>query len=348
MLTGTDRVQYATSFLHSLYYSLTIRAGDAKPMPGSPQFRKHYQRIYASLILAYLAYTVLEVFHDLRLKSDFYQALGVPHHVEDKLLKTRYRRLAAQYHPDKVGETGPAHDYYIYLQTASETLLDPVQKFMYERFGPDIIKMGQSIPKAAAAQLNTWMVVAARLEAPSYLGSLGVMILLAMFGYFQYGRFWRFWAFGALILLEIYVVTRPVSPWYLTSIINPFLEKWAGYPPLLQFQFLALARKMTFNFFIAIAQLGPILSNPSSQNVTTGKEVDPQQLARMEQLLNIHNAEGTRLLGLTMVPFTGDEASQRAVKEATQEWLVQNAIRQDPEVRKQVEKTDRERRAIAG
>jgi len=347
LLAWTFVPSYATNFIHNLFYSVTIRAGDAKPQPGSQQYRKHYTRIYASLILIYLTYTLFEVFHDLRLKSDFYEALGVPHHVDEKMLKSRYRRLAAQYHPDKVGETGPAHDYYIYLQTAADTLQDPIKKFMYERFGPDIIQMGSALPKQVASQLGTWMVLAARLQAPSYVGSLLVLAFLAFLGYYRYGMFWRFWAFGALILLELYVVTRPLSPWFLTDVVNPFLVRFAGYPALLQFQFLALARKVIFNFFIAIAQLGPLFECPGQQNLGTGKEVEPQQLARMEQLLSNYHAEQSRMLGLTMVPYAGDAAAQREVKEVTKNWLVQNAIRTDPEVRGQVEKAIAQRTSTA-
>lgn len=335
--------QYATSFLHSVYYSITIRAGEPKPAPGSPLYRKHYQRIYATLIIAYLGYTFLQVFHDLRIKSDFYTALGVPHDIDEKALKSRYRRLAAQFHPDKVGESGPAHEYYIFLQTASDTLLDPVQKFMYERFGPEIVKLGSSLPKQATNQLSTWMTVALRLQGPSYAGSLIMLLILGATGYMQYGRFWRFWAFTALLMVELYTVTRPLPPWVLTDVINPFLVRFANYPPLLQFQALALARKMTFNLFIAIAQLGPLLDTPGSRNAGTGKEVEPQQLAKLEQLLALHNAETQRLFGLAMAPFAGDDAAQREVKETTKNWLVQNTIRADPEVRQAHEQALRKR-----
>ena len=43
--------------------------------------------------------------------------------------------------------------------------------------------------------------------------------------------------------------------------------------------------------------------------------------------------ETQRLLALEMAPIVGDEAGQNDLKGRVREWLVQNTIRADPEVR---------------
>jgi len=43
--------------------------------------------------------------------------------------------------------------------------------------------------------------------------------------------------------------------------------------------------------------------------------------------------EATRLLGLDMAPVAGDEQGVRDLRGKVKEWLVQNTIRNDPEVR---------------
>ena len=43
--------------------------------------------------------------------------------------------------------------------------------------------------------------------------------------------------------------------------------------------------------------------------------------------------EATRLLALDMAPFAGDEQALKDLRGKMKEWLVQNTIRADPEVR---------------
>jgi hypothetical protein len=76
-----------------VYYGITVRAGDPKPQPGSPTYARHYRRIRIFLIAAYLLYTFYEASHVLRQKGDFYQLLSVPLDVDERGVKSRFRRL---------------------------------------------------------------------------------------------------------------------------------------------------------------------------------------------------------------------------------------------------------------
>ncbi|KKK15578.1 putative membrane associated DnaJ chaperone [Aspergillus ochraceoroseus] len=117
---------YATSFLQNVYYGITIRAGDPKPQPGSPRYARHRRRIFIAVVTAYLLYTLFEAFHRVQAQGDFYQVLGVSPLADERFIKSRFRRLAAQHHPDKVGSgDGVSDDYFVFLKMAQETLVDP-------------------------------------------------------------------------------------------------------------------------------------------------------------------------------------------------------------------------------
>jgi hypothetical protein len=82
-----------TGWLQSIYYGITVRAGDPKPQPGTPRYLKHRQRIHITVIIAYLFYTLYEADHWVQQQGDFYQALGVTPNVDERAIKSRFRRL---------------------------------------------------------------------------------------------------------------------------------------------------------------------------------------------------------------------------------------------------------------
>jgi len=86
-------LQLVTGYLQSLYYGITIRAGEPKPQPGSTRFIKHRRAIHVAVIVFYLLYTIYEADWQLRRAGDFYQDLSVPHDVDDKALQSRFRRM---------------------------------------------------------------------------------------------------------------------------------------------------------------------------------------------------------------------------------------------------------------
>jgi len=87
--------QLVTGWIQTVYYAAVTRVGDPKPQPGSPRYVKHRRRILVSVIIAYLLYTIYEADYQLRRQGDFYQSLGVPHDVEDRGIKSKFRRLYA-------------------------------------------------------------------------------------------------------------------------------------------------------------------------------------------------------------------------------------------------------------
>ena len=180
-----------TGWIQALYYGITIRAGDPKPQPNTPRYVKHRRRIYITVVLAYLAYTIWEADYYVRQVGDYYQLLGVPLDADDRTIKSRFRRLAALHHPDKVQSVlGSEKDnvaidaYFVSLKTAQDALTNPVKRYAYDRFGPDFMQWQQ---QCSSIQDYFW----AGLPAASgfYVGSYILMIVLGTLGYVNWGRY---------------------------------------------------------------------------------------------------------------------------------------------------------------
>lgn len=113
--------------------------------------------------------------------------------------------------------------------------------------------------------------------------------------------------------------------------MNPLLLKTGVHPPLLPFQMLTLLRKAAITFFIALSQLAPVLQGPQASE--TGDGVSPQQLDRLDALAKTADQEVTRVMGLELSPFAGEPTKMRELRVGLREWLVQNTVRNDAEVR---------------
>ena len=67
-------------------------------------------------------------------KRDYYEVLGVSRNASQKELKSAYRKMARQYHPDVNKEAGAA-DRFKEMNEAYEVLKDSDKRAQYDRFG---------------------------------------------------------------------------------------------------------------------------------------------------------------------------------------------------------------------
>jgi hypothetical protein len=164
-----------------------------------------------------------------------------------------------------------------------------------------------------------------------YLASGGVLVLLGVLGYLHQGRFWRYLVMASLFVVELHTMVLPTFPTTLNAFLNPLLVRTGLREPYLPFQMLALLRKLAITFFIALSQLGPLLQDPNASSSDTDA-VSPQQLDRLDGLARAADQEIGRLMGLELSAFVGERSHLRGLRDSVKEWLVQNTVRNDPEV----------------
>jgi DnaJ-class molecular chaperone len=115
--------------------------------------------------------------------------LGVLPTSDDRTIKTRFRRLAALHHPDKVqslnteSEKADADTFFMDLKLAQDTLLDSTKRFAYLRFGKSVVE------NTKATSIRGFLYHGLLTLLPQYGGGLFVMILLNMFWFSAWGRY---------------------------------------------------------------------------------------------------------------------------------------------------------------
>ncbi|OQD83073.1 hypothetical protein PENANT_c018G04292 [Penicillium antarcticum] len=323
---------YVTSFLQSVYYGMTIRAGEPRPQPQSPKFERHRRRIFIFVITSYLLYTLYETFHQVQVAGDYYQVLGVSPFADERAIKSRFRRLAAQYHPDKVGIEGEA--YFLYLRRAQETLVDPVKRFAYDRLGSDMLNWGEK-----KTMREFLMASLTRSVLPQYLGGFATMVVLNWLWWANWGRYWRWFTFAAMLTLELAMITRPQAVFmpvaYLPSALRAWLPQQSFY--LLPFQILTLARRASIMLHIFISQVAPPAAKAAPGG--NGDKLSPQTVQQFGKLVQLSRAvddEATRMMQLGQAPFRGDRESVSTLRRGMKEGLILAGVRSSPEVQRAV------------
>ncbi|RAH49467.1 J domain-containing protein [Aspergillus brunneoviolaceus CBS 621.78] len=331
---------YATSIAQSVYYGLTIRAGEPRPQPGTPRYAQHRRRIFILVVTSYLLYTLYETFHRVQIAGDFYKALGVSPLADERTIKSRFRRLAAQHHPDKIGAgDGLRSDgYFVYLKLAQDTLLDPVRRFAYDRFGPSMLEWGEK------KTMQEFMFAGLQRSVPQYIGGLVTIMILHFTWWSEWGRYWRFFTFAALMILELALITHPKALFFPASYLPDAVQGLFGVSSknsgfyLLPFQILTLAQRASVTLHIFISQVTPPEIGRRASS-SAGEQLHPKTMQQLGQLLQLSRAtdgEATQLLQLGFAPFKGDREGVATLRKGMKEGLVLSSVRASPGVQQAV------------
>lgn len=330
LCAATDKLsQMATGWLQSIYYGIMIRAGDRRPQPGSSRYITDRRRIHIIVVSAYLLYTIYEADWDIQRASDFYQDLGVSHTAGDRDIKSRFRRMAAKYHPDKVQSSSTSDGYFLHLKKASDALTtNPALRFAYDRFGPTVLEWQHCVTN------RDYLVHGLQSVLPYYGIAAVFMYILGVLGYLEWGKYWRWLLLVVMCVFELHTISRPHFPQFAARILNPLLVNFTSHPPYLPFQLIQLARKMSVTVYIAFSQIGPLLQAATQSPQSSDPEVQLRQnLNRLEATAQSTDLELARLIKLNVAPFAHDPQTRNSLQSKISNWLVKNTVQNDPMVR---------------
>ncbi|KAG0269926.1 hypothetical protein DFQ27_001475 [Actinomortierella ambigua] len=283
---------FATNVLHSVYRSVKYPVDSrAKPTPGSAKYVQMNNRIYCFVIVAYLLYSVLDVYQNLA--PNYYNVLDIDfHQFSPKLLKKNFRMASLMHHPDKAGVDGD--HVFVLLREAHDVLNDPVARIAYNKFGP-------AIAHCSACKTTKDYVIAGISSLYNFhVGTLIVLVLMSVFGKAQLGRYWRFLTLLGMAALELTMVVRSEPMWAMSWI----------FPNRVTFEQVAILHQIYVTVFIAIAQIGPILVP------TRGNRMDEiRDLAdRNEMLTVLMHHESLQQMASTFDIYKNDAESYTRLK----------------------------------
>lgn len=94
------------------------------------------------------------------LAEDFYDLLNIRRDATDKQIKKAFRKLSLKYHPDRNPGDHMAHERYLQINQAYETLMDPEKRQIYDVYGQEGLSNEQHLqqqrrmPKGPNARLD--------------------------------------------------------------------------------------------------------------------------------------------------------------------------------------------------
>lgn len=84
------------------------------------------------------------------MERDLYSVLGVPKGADDKAIKSAYRKIARENHPDLNPDDAASEERFKEASVAFEVLSDPEKRKLYDEFGVDGLREGFDAEQARA------------------------------------------------------------------------------------------------------------------------------------------------------------------------------------------------------
>ncbi|KAJ1912689.1 hypothetical protein IWQ60_009553 [Tieghemiomyces parasiticus] len=336
-----------TNFLQSQYYKLWYEPAST-PRPGESRHREHRRWFYTLVIATYLAYTVTQTM--VSLPPNYYKTLAVaPSAFRPKELRSHFRKLSLQHHPDKTAvtldnTTNDHEGHMIHLRNAYEALNDPIQRFGYELVGNEYRECSQ------CTTAGDYLHRARSNLIGSAIGSGIVLVIFHFINRNQFGRALRVLGVLALATFELYLLTHasvplpnshpavtdgplfvggqsPVSP---APALLHALRGWFGLTTLTLFELSIVLHQLYWTFVMALSQLGPVWF-PSHD------EQHRQLLQQCRVLSEAVLRETTRLFLGSFAPFRDPQPRAELCREMGN-LAVESLILRDPKLAEALDK----------
>ncbi|KAK9710932.1 hypothetical protein K7432_008143 [Basidiobolus ranarum] len=302
----------ATGFVQRLYYRFRYAANSPSiPTAGQKKYIRDYKRIFALIIVIYLLYTVVEV--ERSTPYNYYQLLGVKQQdVNPRQLKSTFRRLSLQFHPDK-NPTEEAQGIFISLRHAFETLNDPIKQFAYDRLGTSYLRCHKCIT------VRDYIFGALPSLIGTYLGTGLVLFLLNVLGQGQFGRYWRFVAWISMGSLELTLLFAPQN-----SLIHRIFLVVLPHRTIAEQ--ISILHQILISFMVGLSQIGPVLFEQAEDDIN-------KPITRLYNLNDIAAKEANASFRSAFEPFA-DESANRELRKKMGKLAIDYRLFQDPEYTK--------------
>lgn len=187
ILCWTFLPSFLANVLLSTYYRFLPTERPSLPANASPQqvahqngrARNHARNARLFLIGGYLLWTITSTYVEQGrgANANYYTLLGIERELVEEegasAVKSRWRRLARVYHPDKVGKEGEG--FFVELKKGVDVLENEGRRWAYERFGADITTWGKLVTN------REFLVRGAQQCAAFYVFALGSIVVVSYF-----------------------------------------------------------------------------------------------------------------------------------------------------------------------
>ncbi|KAF2751513.1 hypothetical protein M011DRAFT_394886 [Sporormia fimetaria CBS 119925] len=338
-------IPWAADWIQTILYAVFLRAGDPKPQPGTRAYREHNRQILIAVYVAYFAFNIYELDFDLQRHGSAYTDLGVPIDVDESSLASHFRKLTIRYHPDKVKgnvDREKANEYFAHLVHMRDIILDPVKRFVYDRFGPTTLRQC-----SRCVTIGDYMHQALLGKLYNYVALIIGLFVANALGYRRQGSYWYYLAILAVATFDARSSMRPDHAPLLTNYLNPLLTSMGARSAYLPFQATRLMRKASLSATYLLTVLLPLWHPEGEKGSSSSGEVETRhkQIDRLESAVKGSSQLATRLIDMETTPYRHNMQAKNNLKEALKRYMMTNAVHMDRDVRNAMGESYARRRA---
>ncbi|KAG6891020.1 hypothetical protein C0992_010993 [Termitomyces sp. T32_za158] len=261
-----------------------------------PTYRKQYALTFACVVLGYLSYNLIDSARSM--PPNFYQILSVESTVDEQGLKVAFRQFVKKNHPDRPGVGRDGEELFIMVRDVYEALKNPVVRFAYDRFGPDVLQWSKTCTTTRE------YIQHGLIQSSGY--HIVVLSLLVFWSFVSSSSdpnpvsFWRYLLYMTLFVAEISLILSP-SPSTLPSAkhaSNSLLTTYTTHTPLhtlfphrLIFQHILFLHQLFVFLSFALGRVVPVLISAFFPNHSLSHLQTHELVQQILQLVSIADRE---------------------------------------------------------